>query len=181
MDKRMWSDEKTEAFISFKEEFIVDGTWPDCGQFRTGTFEKLVLKMIEQFPNCTLMAKHCRIFGKDRATGSVAFSSFDAEEQFDEEQEDDEPILDDYFMSSTPTADGSSQIQGNAGQGTTSSVDPNASSKRISRKKRKQADILERMSEEVHESIVAQREHVQIFANAISGKNEEVKMGEKLE
>ncbi|MED6151617.1 hypothetical protein PIB30_084181 [Stylosanthes scabra] len=63
----------------------------------------------------------------------------------------------------------------------TSSVDPGASSRRISRKKRKQADILETMADEVHESTVAQGEHDQIFANAISGKNEEVKMGEKLE
>ncbi|MED6163885.1 hypothetical protein PIB30_084348, partial [Stylosanthes scabra] len=36
------------------------------------------------------------------------------------------------------------------------------------------------MADEVHESTAAQREHVQILANAISGKNEEVKMGEKL-
>ncbi|MED6227643.1 hypothetical protein PIB30_115739, partial [Stylosanthes scabra] len=36
------------------------------------------------------------------------------------------------------------------------------------------------MADEVHESTVAQREHVQILANAISGKNDEVKMGEKL-
>ncbi|MED6139505.1 hypothetical protein PIB30_084478 [Stylosanthes scabra] len=54
------------------------------------------------------------------------------------------------------------------------------SSRRVFEKKRKQADILERMADEVHESTVAQREHFQILANAISGKNEEVKMGEKL-
>ncbi|MED6165835.1 hypothetical protein PIB30_103413, partial [Stylosanthes scabra] len=37
------------------------------------------------------------------------------------------------------------------------------------------------MADEVHDSTAAQREHVQILANAISGKNEEVKMGQKLE
>ncbi|MED6191390.1 hypothetical protein PIB30_115982, partial [Stylosanthes scabra] len=36
------------------------------------------------------------------------------------------------------------------------------------------------MADEVHQSTVAQKEHVQILANAISGKNDEVKMGEKL-
>ncbi|MED6196631.1 hypothetical protein PIB30_049275, partial [Stylosanthes scabra] len=42
------------------EEFIVDGTRSDCGQFRIGTFKKLVLNMIEKFSNCTLTAKHCK-------------------------------------------------------------------------------------------------------------------------
>ncbi|MED6136087.1 hypothetical protein PIB30_052678 [Stylosanthes scabra] len=58
MDKRMWSDEETEAFVGFKEEFVVDCTRLDCGQFRAATFEKLALKMIQTFPNCTLTAKH---------------------------------------------------------------------------------------------------------------------------
>ncbi|MED6161838.1 hypothetical protein PIB30_064496 [Stylosanthes scabra] len=118
---------------------------------------------------------------KDRKIGSAVVSGFDAEEQVNKESEEDEPVLDDYFMSSTPTIDAPSQTQGNVGQGTTSSVNPGASSRRISRKKRKQADILERMTDEVHESTVVQREHVKILANVISRKNDEVKMGEKLE
>ncbi|MED6201673.1 hypothetical protein PIB30_097299 [Stylosanthes scabra] len=122
-----------------------------------------------------------QIFGKDKATGLAAVSGFDAEKQVEEEPDGDEPVFDDYFMSSTPTTNGLAQTQGNAGNGMASSVDHGASSRRLSRKKRKHADILERMADEVHESTVAQREHVQILANAISGKNEEVKMGEKLE
>ncbi|MED6161083.1 hypothetical protein PIB30_057439 [Stylosanthes scabra] len=114
------------------------------------------------------------------AADHAAVSGFDAEEQVDEEPEDD-PILDDHSMASEPTADGPAQIEGNAAYGTTSSMDLSATSRRTSGKKRKQADILERMADEMHESTVAQREHVQILANAISGKNAEVKMGEKLE
>ncbi|MED6152445.1 hypothetical protein PIB30_092169, partial [Stylosanthes scabra] len=224
-NKRMGSDEETKAFVGFMEEFVVYSTRSDCGQFRTMTFEKLALKIIERFPNCTLTTKHCknkhkqmkekyqyaadmlahpkkfytpgksfpmfrrlgRIFGKDRATGSAAVSGFDAEEQVEKEADDDGPVFDEHFMLSTPTptadgptADGPAQTQGNVGNGAASSADHVTSSRRVSGKKRKQADILERMADEVHESTVAQREHVQILANAISGKNEEVKMGEKL-
>ncbi|MED6223048.1 hypothetical protein PIB30_070212, partial [Stylosanthes scabra] len=60
MDKRFWSTEETEAFVGFMEEFIVDATRPDCGQFKNATFEKLALKIIQTFPNCTLTAKHCK-------------------------------------------------------------------------------------------------------------------------
>ncbi|XLT49628.1 uncharacterized protein LOC107632251 isoform X2 [Arachis ipaensis] len=60
MDKRMWTDEETEAFVGFMEECVVDGLKADCGQFRPGTFEKLALKMLEAFPTCTVTAKHCK-------------------------------------------------------------------------------------------------------------------------
>ncbi|MED6211705.1 hypothetical protein PIB30_076296, partial [Stylosanthes scabra] len=60
LNKRMWTDEEIEAFVRFMEEFVVDGTRSDCGQFRNTTFEKLALKMIERFPNCMLTAKHCK-------------------------------------------------------------------------------------------------------------------------
>ncbi|KAL4373853.1 hypothetical protein AHAS_Ahas05G0123300 [Arachis hypogaea] len=59
-NKRMWSDEETNAFVGFMEEFVVDGQRADCGQFKPGTFEKLALKMLEAFPGCTLTAKHCK-------------------------------------------------------------------------------------------------------------------------
>ncbi|XLT82537.1 hypothetical protein HN873_004290, partial [Arachis hypogaea] len=59
-NKRMWSDEETNAFVGFMEEFVVDGLRADCGQFKPGTFEKLALKMLEAFPGCTLTAKHCK-------------------------------------------------------------------------------------------------------------------------
>ncbi|MED6154243.1 hypothetical protein PIB30_110395, partial [Stylosanthes scabra] len=92
----------------------------------------------------------------------------------------EDPMFHDCFMSSTPTTDGPTQTQTNEGNGVASSTDHGASSRRLSGKKRKQVDILERMADEVHQSTVAQKEHVQILANAISGKNDEVKMGEKL-
>ncbi|MED6150452.1 hypothetical protein PIB30_072447, partial [Stylosanthes scabra] len=114
-----------------------------------------------------------RIFGKDRAIGSAAVSGFDAEEQIGEEPDEEDPTMDDYFMSSEPTTTGPADTQGIVGQGTTSSVDHTASTRMLSGKKKK-------MTDEVHESAAAQRKHIHILANAISGKNEEVKMGEKL-
>ncbi|MED6210296.1 hypothetical protein PIB30_062779 [Stylosanthes scabra] len=117
-----------------------------------------------------------RIFGKDRATGSAAVSGFDAEEQVGEEAEEEDTEMDEVFVSSTPTADVPSQSQGNAAQGTATSAEPSGTRRTLSGKKRKQADILERMADEVHESTAAQKEHVQILANAISGKNADVKM-----
>ncbi|MED6163104.1 hypothetical protein PIB30_076644, partial [Stylosanthes scabra] len=122
-----------------------------------------------------------RIFGKDRATGSTAVSGFDAEELVEEEAEEEDADMDDVFMSATPTTDAPSRSHGNVGQGTTTSAEPSGTRKTVSGKKRKQMDILERMADEVHESTSAQKEHVQILANAIFGKNADVKMGEKLE
>ncbi|MED6138692.1 hypothetical protein PIB30_076830 [Stylosanthes scabra] len=122
-----------------------------------------------------------RIFRKDRATGSAAVSGFDAEEQVDEEADEEEADMDDVFMSGTPTADAPSRSHGNVGQGTATSTEPSGTRKTLSGKKRKQMDILERMADEVHDSTAAQKEHVQILANAISVKNNDVKMGEKLE
>ncbi|KAL4350045.1 hypothetical protein AHAS_Ahas10G0102700 [Arachis hypogaea] len=48
-NKRIWSDEETNAFIGFMEEFVVDGQRANCGQFKLKTFEKLALKMLEAF------------------------------------------------------------------------------------------------------------------------------------
>ncbi|MED6199153.1 hypothetical protein PIB30_073275 [Stylosanthes scabra] len=83
--------------------------------------------------------------------GSAAVSGFDAEEQVGEEAEEENIEMDEVFVSSTPTADVPSQSQGNAAQGTATSAEPSGT------------------------------QHVQILANAISGKNADVKMGEKLE
>ncbi|MED6164789.1 hypothetical protein PIB30_093535, partial [Stylosanthes scabra] len=59
------------------EEFVVEGTWPDCGQFRAATFEKLALKMIQMFPNCMLTAKHKRLKEKYQcAADMLACSEF---------------------------------------------------------------------------------------------------------
>ncbi|MED6171184.1 hypothetical protein PIB30_038414 [Stylosanthes scabra] len=129
----MLSDEETEAFVGFMEEVLVDGMKSDYGQFRPGIFEKLALKMIEKFSNCTLTPKH-------------------------------------YVPS---------QSQGNGGQGTPSSANHGTLSKRFSGKKRKQTDIIERMADEVHESIEGQREDVKILVDSISQVN--LKMSEKLE
>ncbi|XP_057760273.1 uncharacterized protein LOC130980631 [Arachis stenosperma] len=59
-NKLIWSDEETNAFVGFMEEFVADGQRADCGQFKPRTFEKLALKMLEAFPGCTLTAKHCK-------------------------------------------------------------------------------------------------------------------------
>ncbi|XLR30577.1 hypothetical protein S83_058477 [Arachis hypogaea] len=60
MDKRIWRDEETEAFVGFMEEFVVDGQKADYRQLKPETFEKLALKMLEAFPNYTLTTKHCK-------------------------------------------------------------------------------------------------------------------------
>ncbi|MED6142155.1 hypothetical protein PIB30_110889, partial [Stylosanthes scabra] len=117
----------------------------------------------------------------DRATGSAAVSGFDAAEEVEEEAEEDDADMDDVFMSSTPSTNAPSRSQGNVGQGTATSAEPSGTRRTLSGKKRKQSDILERMADEVHKSTAAQKEHVQILANAISGKNADVRMGEKLE
>ncbi|MED6181708.1 hypothetical protein PIB30_021808 [Stylosanthes scabra] len=119
------------------------------------------------------------IFGKDRATGSAAVSGFDAEEQVDEEPDELFPEFDAEFMSANPPTDVPSQTEGNGGQRAASSADQGTSSKSLSGKKRKQIDILERMADELHESTQAQKEHVKILADAISGLN--LRLGEKLE
>ncbi|KAL4326831.1 hypothetical protein AHAS_Ahas13G0039400 [Arachis hypogaea] len=59
-NKCMWNDEETNIFVGFMEKFVVYGQRADCGQFKLGTFEKLALKMLEAFPSCTLIAKHCK-------------------------------------------------------------------------------------------------------------------------
>ncbi|MED6184202.1 hypothetical protein PIB30_045161 [Stylosanthes scabra] len=191
MDKRMWSEEETKAFVGFMEEVVVDGTRPHYGQFRASTFEKLALKMIERFPTCTVTTKHCKNKHKrmkekyQYVADMLACSAFgwNAEKQcidvdskevletwlkIREEPNEEDPTLDDYFMSSEPTTIGPADNQGVPGQGTTTSVDCTASTRKLSGKKRKQADILERMADEVHESTAAQREHVQILANICS-------------
>ncbi|MED6159119.1 hypothetical protein PIB30_039348 [Stylosanthes scabra] len=76
-----------------------------------------------------------QIFGKDRATGSAAVSGFDAEEQIREEPDEEDPTMDDYFMSSEPIATGPADTQGIPGQATTLSVDRTASTRRLSGKK----------------------------------------------
>ncbi|XLR69592.1 hypothetical protein S83_020264 [Arachis hypogaea] len=59
-DKHMWTDEETNTFVGFMEEFVVDSQRAECGQFKPRTFEKLALKMLEAFSGCTLTAKHCK-------------------------------------------------------------------------------------------------------------------------
>ncbi|XLT91232.1 hypothetical protein HN873_012907, partial [Arachis hypogaea] len=169
MDKHIWRDEETEAFVGFMEEFVVD----DVGGL----------------PNCILTAKHCKnkhkrmkekyqyaseikdvldawmkahltkfytlgksfplfhrlegIFRKDRATGAGAVSGFDAEEQIDKKIEDQTQGLDDSGMTANPTIDG--------GQGQASHSDAGAGpgNTRHSSRKRRQIDILERMVEHI--------------------------------
>ncbi|QHO00910.1 uncharacterized protein DS421_13g410390 [Arachis hypogaea] len=43
----VWTDEETEVFVGFMEELVIEGRIADAGQFRPGSFEKLVAKMNE--------------------------------------------------------------------------------------------------------------------------------------
>ncbi|QHO09041.1 Dual specificity phosphatase domain protein [Arachis hypogaea] len=202
MDKRMWTDEETEAFVGFMEQCVVDGLKADCGQFRPGTFEKLALKMLEAFPTCTCVDVDSRdvldawmkahptkfytpgkpfplfhrlegIFGKDRATGAGAVSGFDVQEQVQEEEKDHCPSLDDFGMSAN--------VSFHERQGAGSHSDACAASGRHSGKKRKQNDILERMVNQVQFSTAEQGRNAQVLADAISEVNEKFMVGEKLE
>ncbi|KAL4328626.1 hypothetical protein AHAS_Ahas13G0218900 [Arachis hypogaea] len=47
MDRHVWTDEETEVFVGFMEELVIEGRIADAGQFRPGSFEKLVAKMNE--------------------------------------------------------------------------------------------------------------------------------------
>ncbi|KAL4343732.1 hypothetical protein AHAS_Ahas11G0107800 [Arachis hypogaea] len=240
--KCIWSDEETNAFVGFMEEFVVDGQRVDCGQFKPETFEKLALKMLEAFPGCTLITKHCKnkykhlkekyqyatdmlacsefgwnhekqcvkvdcknvldtwlkahptkfyslgkpfplfyrlqsIFGKDRATRTGAVSGFDAEEQVNEETKDQAIGFDDFEMSSNSDIDGGKAVQRQVSH---SEAGANGGSIRRYGKKRKQANVLERMTNHIQQSSTDQGKNAQLLADVIVGVNEKFKVGEKL-
>ncbi|MED6131049.1 hypothetical protein PIB30_116816 [Stylosanthes scabra] len=60
MDRHIWTEEETEAFVEFMEELVIDGRIPDAGQFRPGSFEKLTAKMNERFPGSGFQINHCK-------------------------------------------------------------------------------------------------------------------------
>ncbi|RYQ97800.1 hypothetical protein Ahy_B08g093877 [Arachis hypogaea] len=206
MDKRMWIDEETEAFVGFMEECVVDGLKADCGQFSPGTFEKLALKMLEAFPTCTVTAKHCKNKHKrlkekyQYASEMLACSGFghtqpnfillgifgkdratgaSAVSGFDAQEQVQEEEED-----HCPSLDDfgmSANVSFHEGQGAGSHSDACAASGRHSEKKWKQNDILERMVEQVQFSTAEQGRNAQVLADAISGVNEKFMVGEKLE
>ncbi|MED6213756.1 hypothetical protein PIB30_096361 [Stylosanthes scabra] len=105
-------------------------------------------------------------------------SGYDAEEQIPEDQ--DNTPLDDVDVSTNPTVNESSQNLANGIQrGGTSIESPGTA--RITGKKRKQMDILEKMTENVRHSTDAQAKHVQILADTMVGVNEKYNIGEKLD
>ncbi|MED6138678.1 hypothetical protein PIB30_076713 [Stylosanthes scabra] len=130
----------------------------NCLQVPNGRFLKHGSRLIRR--NFTHQASHFQ------CSKGLAGSSARIEQQVQrpsvlgKEPDEEDPTMDDYFMSSEPTATGPADTQGNPGQGTASSVDRTASTRKLSGKKRKHAYILERIADEVHESTAAQREHV---------------------
>ncbi|RYQ83557.1 hypothetical protein Ahy_B10g102288 [Arachis hypogaea] len=197
-NKRIWSDEETNAFIGFMEEFVVDGQRADCGQFKPRTFEKLALKMLEAFPGKYILDTWLKahptkfyspgkpfplfyrledIVGKDSATRAGVVSGFDAEEQVNKETEDQAIGFDDSEMSPNPDIDGGQTVQGQASH---SKVGASGGSTRHDGKKRKQADVLERMADHIQQSSTDQRKNAQLLVDAIVGVNEKFKVGEKL-
>ncbi|RYQ96512.1 hypothetical protein Ahy_B08g092289 [Arachis hypogaea] len=117
------------------------------------------------------------IFGRDRATGAAAVSGFDAEEQVNEETEDTAIRFDDSEMSPHPDNDGGPAVQGQASH---SEAGASGGSTRRYGRKRKQADVLERMADHIQQSSADQRKNAQLLADAIIGVNEKFKVGEKL-
>ncbi|XLT36749.1 hypothetical protein HN873_068041, partial [Arachis hypogaea] len=182
MDKCIWCDKEIEASVVFMEEFIIDGQKADCSHFKLETFEKLALKMLKAFPTSTLTAHPTKfytlgklfplfhrlegIFKKDKDMRAGAVSSFDAEEQVNEEIEDQTQGLDDSDMSSNTNIDG-----GQGGQGQASYSESGAGNTRHSGRKKKQTD----------QSSAAQGNNTQVIADALANVNGKFKISEKLE
>ncbi|XLS62472.1 hypothetical protein HN51_016700, partial [Arachis hypogaea] len=117
------------------------------------------------------------IFGRDRATGACAVSGFNAEEHVNEKTEDTAIGFDDSEMSPHSDMDGGPAVQGQASH---SEAGASGGSTRRYGRKRKQADILERMADHIQQSSADQRKNAQLLADAIVGVNEKFKVGEKL-
>ncbi|XLT83855.1 hypothetical protein HN873_005608 [Arachis hypogaea] len=60
MDRHVWTDEETEAFVGFMEELVIKGRRAYAGQFRPGSFEKLTTKMNEKFSGGDFQISHCK-------------------------------------------------------------------------------------------------------------------------
>ncbi|RYQ91436.1 hypothetical protein Ahy_B09g097306 [Arachis hypogaea] len=117
------------------------------------------------------------IFDRDRATGAGAVSGFDAEKHVNKETEDTAFGFDDFEMSPHLGIDGGPAVQGQA-----SHSEAGASRGRTRRygRKRKQADVLKRMADNIQQSFADQRKNAQLLVDAIVGVNEKFKVGEKL-
>ncbi|XLT08402.1 hypothetical protein HN51_054195, partial [Arachis hypogaea] len=73
--------------------------------------------------------------------------------------------------------DGGPAVQGQASH---SEAGASGGSTKRYRRKRKQADVLERMADHIQQSSANQRKNAQLRADAIVGVNEKFKVGEKL-
>ncbi|XLR38619.1 hypothetical protein HN51_025776, partial [Arachis hypogaea] len=113
----------------------------------------------------------------DRATGAVAVSGFDAEEQVNKEKEDTTVGFDESEISPHPDNNGGPAMQGQASH---SEAGASARSTRRYGRKRKQLDVLERMADHIQQSSADQMKNAQLIADAIVGVNERWKVGEKL-
>ncbi|RYQ83416.1 hypothetical protein Ahy_B10g102104 [Arachis hypogaea] len=96
-NKRMWSDEETNAFVGFMEEFVAHPT-----KFYSPGKPFPLFHWLEG------------IFGRDRAMGAAAVSGFDEEEQVNKETEDTVVEFDESEMSPHPDNDGGPTMQGQA-------------------------------------------------------------------
>ncbi|XLS97517.1 hypothetical protein HN51_040252, partial [Arachis hypogaea] len=85
----------------------------------------------------------------DRATGAGAVSSFDAVEHVNEDTEDTAIGFDDSEMSPHPDIDEGPAVQGQASH---SEAGANGGSIRHYGRKRKQVDVLERMTDHIQQS-----------------------------
>ncbi|QHN93408.1 hypothetical protein HN873_060661 [Arachis hypogaea] len=60
MDRHVWTDEETRAFVDFTEELVIERRRANVGQFRLGSFEKLATKMNEIFSGGSFQISHCK-------------------------------------------------------------------------------------------------------------------------
>ncbi|XLS75851.1 hypothetical protein HN51_032716 [Arachis hypogaea] len=131
-NKCMQSDEETNTFVGFMEEFVAHPT-----KFYSPGKPFLLFHQLEG------------IFGRDRATRTAAVSGLDAEEQVNEETKDTAIEFDDSEMSPHTDNDGGPVVQGQASH---SEAGASGGSTRRYGRKRKQADILKRMADHIQQS-----------------------------
>ncbi|RYR68423.1 hypothetical protein Ahy_A03g014930 [Arachis hypogaea] len=155
------------------EELVVEGKRAVASQFKPGAFQKLVNKMNEKFPRCGLTVKYIRnkykllkekyMFVAEMlgcsGSGGLGLGGDDVDM---EDLAATESELPNTF--STSFASSSEKNQGH----------------HTATKKSNDAAVLSNLAETFKAAVEDQGKHVQVLANAMSGVNEQVNLGQML-
>ncbi|RYR59409.1 hypothetical protein Ahy_A05g025294 [Arachis hypogaea] len=155
-NKRMWTDEETNAFVGFMEEFVVDGQRADCDMFvKFGLYFHRHIQ-----PSSIVLASLFLCFTGWR----VYLVGIEPQEQVQlvalmrrNRFEDTVIGFNDSEMSPQPDIDERTAVQGQASH---SEAGASGGSTRRYRRKRKHADVLERMADHIQQSSADQRKNV---------------------